>query len=144
MKNRVSGQLLDFVKLHEGCKLQAYQDQGGVWTIGYGTTGPNITKGLFITQSEADYFLANTLEKVVDAVSRLVKVKLKPNQLDAVSSLVYNIGAGAFQHSTLLNLLNTKQFDKAGDEFLKWDHVHGAEVKGLTLRRMAERRLFFS
>ena len=30
----------------EGCGLTAYADQGGVWTIGYGHTGPESACGL--------------------------------------------------------------------------------------------------
>ena len=29
---------IDLVKEFEGCKLTAYRDAVGVWTIGYGTT----------------------------------------------------------------------------------------------------------
>lgn len=38
----------------EGCRLEAYQDQGGVWTIGYGHTGPDVHEGLTWTQEQAD------------------------------------------------------------------------------------------
>lgn len=34
------------LKRDEGLQLEAYQDNGGVWTIGYGHTGAEVTPGL--------------------------------------------------------------------------------------------------
>ena len=42
----------------EGCSLAAYQDQVGVWTIGYGHTGPDVKPGLTITGAQAQDLLA--------------------------------------------------------------------------------------
>lgn len=38
----------------EGCRLTAYRDTVGVWTIGYGHTGPEVRQGLTWTQAQAD------------------------------------------------------------------------------------------
>lgn len=57
------------LKIDEGCRLTAYQDTVGVWTIGYGHTG-GVKKGDKITQKDADDFLlADTLQAAVDASS---------------------------------------------------------------------------
>jgi GH24 family phage-related lysozyme (muramidase) len=50
---------INLVKEFEGCKLEAYQDIVGVWTIGYGTTegaglGVVPKAGMKITQEEAE------------------------------------------------------------------------------------------
>lgn len=57
------------LKIDEGCRLTAYQDTVGVWTIGYGHTG-GVKKGDKITQKDADdLLLADTLQAAVDASS---------------------------------------------------------------------------
>lgn len=57
------------LKIDEGCRLNAYQDTVGVWTIGYGHTG-GVKKGDKITQKDADdLLLADTLQAAVDASS---------------------------------------------------------------------------
>jgi GH24 family phage-related lysozyme (muramidase) len=38
------------------CRLDAYQDDAGVWTIGYGHIA-GVTEGMTITQAQADAFL---------------------------------------------------------------------------------------
>lgn len=49
---------LKLTKNFEGCRLSAYADQGGVWTVGYGHTGPGVHAGLTITQDQANIFFA--------------------------------------------------------------------------------------
>jgi lysozyme len=137
-----SGIARDTIKMFEGCKLKSYKDQAGIWTLGYGETGPHIGPGLTITEAEAENWLNNRLQWTSQEINTLVKVPLSQNQFDALVSLVYNIGVGAFQHSTLLKYINTDHLDKAADEFLKWDHVGGVEDLGLLRRRKEERFLF--
>ncbi|MFA7092668.1 MAG: lysozyme [Arcobacteraceae bacterium] len=60
---KVSEQLKDFIKNYEKLELKTYQDEAGVWTVGYGHTGKNIVKNMTITQSQADSFLSNDLSK---------------------------------------------------------------------------------
>ena len=139
---RPSGEAVALIKRWEGCKLTSYQDVGGVWTVGYGTTGPNIGPGVTITQVEADYLLTNRLNACGEGINRLTSADLTQRQFDALCCLVYNIGLGAFERSTLLSYLNTNQIPEARAEILKWDHVHGVEVKGLYARRLDEWRLF--
>lgn len=56
-----SSKCYDLIKRFEGCRLEAYQDSVGVWTIGWGTTrypdGSPVSPGDKITQAEADYYL---------------------------------------------------------------------------------------
>ena len=53
---------LALTKNFEGCVLTAYADQGGVWTIGYGHTGPGVHAGLTITQDQADALLGQAAQ----------------------------------------------------------------------------------
>jgi lysozyme len=126
----------------EGCRLEAYRDGGGVWTIGYGQTGPSIKPGLKWTQQQALDALEHTTAAVTDVVRSLVHVPLTANQLGAVVSLTYNIGTHALSGSTLLRKLNAGDYQGAADEFPKWNHDNGKVEAGLTNRRMAERALF--
>lgn len=139
---KISDAGLDLIKDFEGCKLTAYQDMVGVWTVGYGSTGSDICKGMTITQEEAEKRLRKHLEGVERAVMRLVCVPLTQGEFDALCSFVYNLGEGAFAKSTLLKLLNASDYDKAALEFERWNKAGGKEVAGLTRRRLAERRRF--
>ena len=132
----------------EGLKLKSYKCPAGVWTVGYGTTINPITKnpitsGITITKDEALKWLEMDTLKVKDQVKALVKVPINDNELDALTSLAYNIGAGAFKKSTLLNLLN-QGADRhlVADQFLRWNKAGGKVLPGLVKRRLAEHNLF--
>ena len=71
-------------------------------------------------------------------------LNLNQNQFDALVSFVFNVGATAFSHSTLLKKLKSRDFDAAADEFLRWNKAGGKVLRGLTTRREAERELFLS
>jgi len=132
---------LDLIKTFEGCKLEAYQDSVGIWTIGYGET-KNVHKGMKITQKEADDMLLNRYKEFEVEVLKLVKPALNPNQLGALVSFSYNLGVGSLKSSKLLKYININDFNKASDEFLKWNKAGGKVLNGLTKRREAERKLF--
>lgn len=133
---------LSAIKQYESCRLTAYQDTGGVWTIGYGHTGPEVHQGLVWTQDQADAALLRDTASAQAAVRGNVSVPLTQGQYDALTSLVMNIGTGAFARSTLLRLLNQGNYRGAADQFLRWNMDNGHVVPGLTNRRMAERKMF--
>ncbi|WP_396426859.1 lysozyme [Lelliottia amnigena] len=58
---KTSNNGIGFIRAHEGCKLNAYLDGGGAWTIGVGNA-KGVKKGQTITQEEADQFLADVPE----------------------------------------------------------------------------------
>ena len=136
------------IKQFEGCKLTAYQDSVGVWTIGYGWTQPvdgkPIRAGMTIKQETAERLLKTGLVSYESDVSRLVKVGLTQGQFDALVSFTYNLGARSLSTSTLLRKLNAGDYAGAADEFLRWDKAGGKVLNGLTRRREAERALFLS
>lgn len=136
----------DAIKEHEGLRLVAYLDSVGVWTIGYGDTGPDVVQGLVITKEQAENRLSKRLVEFEGYVNRAVKVKLTQNQFDALVSLVYNIGPTNFNDSTLLRKLNAGDYAGAADQFLVWNkgRVDGklVVISGLVNRRNAERQLF--
>ena len=71
-----------------------------------------------------------------------VNVPLTQGQFDALVSLVFNIGAGQLQRSTLLRKLNAGDLAEAAEEFLRWNKSSGKVAEGLRRRRVAEMRVF--
>ena len=136
---------LALLKEFEGCKLTAYPDPatgGDPWTIGYGSTGPHVKRGVTITQAEAERLLLADLDRFEQAVTRYVTVPLTQNQFDALVSFTYNCGQGSLQTSTLLRKLNAGDYAGAQGQFARWNRAGGKEMAGLTRRRAAEAELF--
>ena len=129
------------IESFEGCRLEAYQDQRGIWTIGYGST-QGVKQGDVITHAQADDKLAADLQTAEHTVNYGVHVPLNQNQFDALVSLTFNIGSGNFLHSELRDLLNSGQYLGAANQFLAWDKTGGQINAGLLRRRNAERALF--
>jgi lysozyme len=128
------------IKSFEKLDLTAYQDQGGVWTIGWGHTPA--TDGQICTVDQAEsWFLADTAG-ACRAVNTFVDVAMAQGQFDALVSFVFNVGAGNFHGSTLLRLLNGGDMAGAADQFLVWNKIGGAISDGLSRRRTAERAMF--
>jgi lysozyme len=134
---------LQRIRNFEGLRLQAYQDPGGVWTIGYGHTGSDVSQGLVITRADADALLRADLATAEATVNSSVSVSLTQGQFDALVSFVYNVGGGAFQTSTLLAKLNAGDYASAAAEFGNWNQdANGQPLAGLMSRRSAEAALF--
>lgn len=132
----------EFVKKWEGCRLTAYRDVAGVWTCGYGATGADVVEGATWTEAQATARLERDLGRARDAVNRLVKVNLSASEQAALMSLVFNIGEGAFEKSTLLWKLNSNDRLGAASEFIRWHHAGGKPSRGLMRRRLDEAALF--
>jgi len=142
---------LNFIKKAEGgLYLKAYQDSGGVWTIGYGSTYDfdkqrKVQQGDIITAEQAQRWLQITTSKDAAEIKNLVKVPLNNNELNSLISFTYNVGLGAFKASSLLRLLNSGADKKiVADQFDRWVFDNGVKVKGLISRRNAEKKLFLS
>lgn len=132
-----------FIKAHEDCRLTAYRDQGGVWTVGYGATGPRIGAGTVWTQAEADADLQSRLAILASSVGMKTQpLRLTEQQSAALMSFAYNAGLGAFGSSHVLQFVLARDWLNAAKALLQWDHVAGVESLGLLKRRMAEGALF--
>ncbi|HEY4011653.1 MAG TPA: lysozyme [Acidobacteriaceae bacterium] len=139
-----SGKGLALTEQWEGYRLIAYQDQVGVWTIGYGHTGADVTPGLTITQQQAEALLARDILVAARCVNTTVKLPLTQCEFDALVDLVFNLGMGAFVRSTLLAELNGGNIAAAAAQFACWDRAGGVVVAGLLKRRQTEADLFES
>ena len=134
-----SKQGLDLTKRFEGCRLTAYQDVRGIWTIGFGHTGPEVVEGLVWTQNQADSQLVMDLQHAVTVVNNLVTIGLSQPAFDAVVDLVFNIGSGKLWNSTMLKLLNAGNLEAAAEQFDRWDEAGGKAVAGLLRGRQSNR-----
>ena len=131
----------EILKYFEGCKLTAYQDSVGVWTIGYGHT-KGVYDGMTITQDEAEQMLLTELEEYEGYIESMVTVPLTQNQFDALVVWIYNLGPTNFRNSTLLKELNAGNYNAAGQEITRWNKAGGKVLAGLVKRREAEAELF--
>jgi lysozyme len=144
MKTSSSGRAA--ISAREGNVLTAYRDSVGILTIGCGHTSaagaPRVVPGLKITSEESDEILSRDLAKFEAAVSNAVRVSLNQNEFDALVSLAFNIGGGAFAGSTLVRKLNAGDRGGAANQLLVWNKAGGKALKGLSTRREAERKQF--
>ncbi|WP_316429359.1 glycoside hydrolase family protein [Leptolyngbya sp. NK1-12] len=141
---RINQKGLELVKKFEGLVLKAYRDPVGIWTIGYGHTGPEVGPGDVITKAEAEALLKKDLMRFEKAVRNLVKVPLNSNQFSALVSFTFNVGSGAFAQSTMLSLLNQRDYQGAANQFSRWVYGGGQVLPGLVRRRNEERALFLT
>jgi len=131
--------------LSEDVRLKAYPDPGSggdPWTIGYGHTGPEVRQGMTCTHLQAEAWLRADVFFAEKAVKKMVTVKLSQGQFDALVDLVFNIGATAFQGSTLLRMLNAGDYAGADGQFKRWNMSKGKVMPGLVTRRDREEKLF--
>lgn len=156
---------LDLVKSFEGIpdgdpttvNLDAYLDPIAIWTIGWGhairvgndflrgAQNRSVARGLYpggLTMTQAEALLRADLMDTCRDVEAAVKVPITDNQFGALVSFTFNLGAGNLKKSTLLRLVNEKQFGAAAGEFQKWNKAGGKVLAGLTRRRTAEATLF--
>ena len=146
---KISNRGLELIKDFEGFSSSAYLDVVNIPTIGYGNTfyanGTKVKLGEQISKTDALKLLEVIANRdFADKIFPSIKVKVTQNQFDAIVSLAYNIGPGAFLKSTLLKKVNAGDFTGAGEQFLRWNKANGKEVLGLTRRREREKQLFLS
>ena len=134
----------DLIKSFEQCRLKAYMPTpNDVPTIGWGSTGPDIKLGMTWTQQQADERFASDLAKFGAKVAAdLGTAPTTQGQFDAMTSLAYNIGEGAFSKSTLLKRHLAHDYDGASAQFAVWNKQAGKVLNGLVRRRTAEARIY--
>lgn len=134
---------LSLLKRLEGCRLTAYPDQGGVWTIGFGHTG-NVHAGLVWTQEQCEAQLLADLAPRIEGVRKMVgTAPLTDNQFSALVIFAFNVGLIAFSGSTALRDIRTGRLQDVPAELARWNKVKDASGvpmanAGLAHRRAAE------
>lgn len=150
-----SSDCIKLVQEFEGCAkkqadgtFSAYPDPGtggDPWTIGWGTTGPDVKKGLNWTQQQCDDRFTQDLTKFSVGVANAIggAATTQP-QFDALVSFSYNVGIGNLTKSTLLRLHKAGDYAGAANQFALWNKAAGKVLPGLTRRRAAEAALYRS
>ena len=137
----ISNEGISLIKKFEGCELEAYKCAAGVWTIGYGHT-KDVREGMTISKEQADNMLLNELDVYCLHVEKAVKVDLKQCEFDALVSWTYNLGPTNLNNSTMLKVLNDKDFNEVPHQLKRWNKADGKVLQGLVRRREAEALLF--
>ncbi len=144
---KTSDKGLALIKQFEGFSARPYLCPAGVPTIGYGATyypdGRRVTmQDKPVSEADATAMLRSMLASYEAGVSRYVQVPLTQGQFDALVSFAYNLGLSALKGSTLLRLVNARDYAGAAAQFLRWNRAGGKVLPGLTRRREAERVMF--
>lgn len=150
-----SSDCIKLVQSFEGCEkdqkngtFNAYPDPGtggDPWTIGWGTTGPDVRPGVNWTQQQCDDRFTQDLTTFAQSVDKAIggAATTQP-QFDALVSFAYNLGIGNLNKSTLLKMHKAGNYAGAAGEFGKWNKANGRVMNGLTRRRAAEAQLYSS
>lgn len=142
---QISELALEKIKAFEGCRLTAYQDAAGVWTIGYGHT-KGVKPGDKISQYWADDCLRQDIEAVEAQIEKL-DLTLSQPQLDALVSFVFNVGIGNLQNSTLLRYIREGRSENdIKRQWRQWVYAGNPPrpLPGLIKRREWESIRYFS
>lgn len=136
------------IKEREGLRLKAYKDGAGVWTIGFGST-EGVQPGDVISEAEAERRFDDVdLPRHVDGVKLALARSPTQGQFDAMCSLAYNIGVGAFAKSTVCRAFNAGDMMAAANAFGLWCKITDPKTKkkvdspGLIKRRAMEKADF--
>lgn len=133
------------IKFFEGLYLKAYRCPAAVWTIGYGATGPDIGPGVVWTEDQADERLERDMVKFYMAALKASPVlALHPEKHEAIADFCYNLGTGRYKSSTLKKRVDAEDWEGAQEEIMKWVYGGGRKLRGLVLRREAERAIIES
>ncbi len=133
------------IKKWESFKNKMYLCPAKIPTIGYGHVilpSDNIKPTDIITHERAVHLLNKDMEIALQSILKYVQVDLTSNQLAALVSFVFNIGVTAFKKSTMLRMINSKNYTGAAGQFSKWVYANGKILKGLQNRRIEECKLF--
>jgi len=138
---------IDLIKEFESFFANAYQDSGGVWTIGWGHTN-NVSPGDTCTREEGEDWLKVDIEETETYVKGAVKVPVNQRQFDALVSLTFNMGIGNLMKSDVLAVLNRGNYDGACRQFTRHNRAKNKNTgelevyDGLIRRRAAEMALW--
>jgi lysozyme len=122
---KISSGGVEALRDREGCKLEAYQDSVGIWTIGVGHTAaagePIPCAGMTITQEEADALFDQDLDGYEDAVNAVIGEPMEQYEYDAFVSICFNIGQSGFAGATFVDRFNAGNREGCAEAILWWN-----------------------
>ena len=138
----------NFISSMEGVRTKAYKDSVGIWTVGIGfitVDGQKVNENTTLTTEQIKIQFTKQIATYENAVNNSVTSQINQNQFDALVSFTFNLGTGSLKSSTLLKKVNVNPADPSiTTEFSKWNKAGGRVIDGLTKRRAAEAKLYFS
>ena len=154
---RIGPDGIALIKSFEQC-ARAHKTQSGLFvaylptpndvpTVGWGSTGKDITMATVFTQQQCDDRLAADLAAFSDAVAGLVgTTRTTQHQFDAMVSLAYNIGIAmkGFAGSSVLRRHREGDIAGAAAAFHMWNKQAGKVLAGLVRRRNDEARMYLA
>lgn len=133
--------LIDHIKKSESYRLTAYQDTGGVWTIGYGHTAC-VRKGDKITPYQAEQILKEDLQNFEAEANKCRNITTQ-GKYDAILDFIYNCGPANWNSSTLKKYIEGgRKTWEIQEQFLRWVNAGGKKLGGLVTRRIWEANRF--
>ena len=149
---KISQNGIDLIKFFEGCptdkdgNVVSYRCAANKATIGFGSLklidGSPVQDGMSMSKQDAENLLAHELHEYEGYINDMVNVNLKQNEFDALVSWVFNLGPSNLSASTLLKVLNNKDWADVPNQIKRWNKVSGVPNEGLMKRRNAEALLF--
>ena len=130
---------LEFIKRYQGLSLEQYQDEEGLWVIGYG----HLIRGherfeTSITLRQAEMLFQQDVADYQHLLHQCLQVPVSQRQFDALLSLAFSLGPEALQQSPILHSINQGQF---ADAVAGWQR-EGKRRSSLAAERQAEAELF--
>ena len=149
---KISNEGINLIKFFEGCPTDkdgnviSYRCAANKATIGFGSLklidGSPVEDGMTISKQDAEDLLAHELHEYEGYINDMVKSELKQNEFEALVSWVFNLGPSNLRASTLLKVLNNKDWADVPNQIKRWNKVSGVPNEGLMKRRNAEALLF--
>lgn len=136
-----STKIQNFIKSYEVLRLHSYNDGTGNYAIGWGHTWhPNNPAS--ITVQEAESIFMNDINSCEKYLDHFLKVPLLQYEYDACISFIFNVGAEAFELSSILLYLNQENKIEACSYFSRYCHSGKMPLEGLLKRRLDEANIF--
>lgn len=134
-----SPQGLDFIKRYQGLSLEKYQDENGLWIIGYGhLIRDHETFDAPITPWQAETLFEQDVSYYQRILFQCLETSLTQNQFDAILSLAFSLGPEAIQLSPIVQYVNRRNFQAA---LALWQYEEKPQ-NSLAIQRQAESALF--
>lgn len=136
----VPATLYELIRRFEGCRLTAYRCPTGVWTCGFGATGPNIGPSTTWTLAQATERMRADARRFTAGTLAMCP-GLEGDRLAAIADFAFNLGLTRLRGSTLRRCVLARDWASASKELGRWVHGGGRMLPGLVLRRAAEAAL---